>query len=268
MSPSQAVPEEMDWEEAGEAWGARSTDWAYLYEPCARSANELVFDKVRVDDGDRLLDIACGSGFAAHVASGRGAVVTGIDASEALVRIARVRTPQAEFRLGDMFALPFPDASFDVATSFNGIWRGCERALREVRRVLIPGGRLGLTFWGRPEHLGLMPYFRKIIELSPPGHGEATVQQGDTGRPGVIEEMLASAGFVPRERGTVTVVNEWPDVEIAVRALTSAGPSVPAIRAVGLDAFCAALRDVIAPLDVPGVGIRIASEFGWITASS
>jgi hypothetical protein len=116
--------------------------------------------------------------------------------------------------------------------------------------------------------MGLMPYFLKVMELSPPGHGEATVRQGDTGRPGVIEEMLTSAGFVPRERGTVTVVNEWPDVEIAVRALASAGPSVPAIRKVGLDAFCAALREVIEPLHVPSVGIRIASEFGWSTADS
>jgi hypothetical protein len=80
--------------------------------------------------------------------------------------------------------------------------------------------------------------------------------------------MLTSAGFVPRERGTVTVVNEWPDVDIAVRALASAGPSVPAIKAVGLDAFCDALRLVIEPLRVPGVGIRISSEFGWVTASS
>lgn len=268
MSPSQAVPAEMDWEGAGDAWGARSTDWAYLFEPYARPVNDLLFDTLRVGTGVRLLDIACGSGFAAQVASRRGAVVGGIDASAALVRIARVRTPAGDFRVGDMFALPFPDASFDVATSFNGIWKGCEGALREARRVLVPGGRIGLTFWGRPKHLGLMSYFAKVIELSPPGHGEATVQQGDTGRPGVIEEMLTAAGFVPGERGTVTVVNEWPDVEIAVRALASGGPSVPAIRAVGLDRFCAALREAIEPLHVPGVGIRICSELGWITADS
>ena len=140
--------------------------------------------------------------------------MTGIDASEALVQIARARTPGGDFRVGDMFALPFPDACFDVATSFNGIWKGCEAALQETARVLVPGGRLGLTFWGRPGHVALMPYFIKAIELSPPSHGEATTRQGDTGRPGVIEEMLVSAGFVPREQGTVTVINEWPDAEL------------------------------------------------------
>ncbi len=266
MPSAEATTTPIHWEEAGRAWGARSTDWAYLFEPYARPANEVIFDQLGIGEGARLLDIACGSGFAAQIAARRGGVVTGIDASEALVQIARARTPGGDFRVGDMFALPFPDACFDVATSFNGIWKGCEAALQETARVLVPGGRLGLTFWGRPGHVALMPYFLKAIELSPPSHGEATIRQGDTGRPGVIEEMLVSAGFVPGERGTVTVINEWPDATLAVRALAAAGPSVPAIQAAGFGPFCEALREVIEPLHIPGAGIRIASELGWITA--
>jgi SAM-dependent methyltransferase len=255
-----------DWREAGEAWGDRATDWAYLWEPYARSANVAVFDQLAVADGTRLLDIACGSGFAAQLASERGAAVAGIDASESLVTIARARTPKGDFRLGDMFALPFPDSSFDAATSFNGIWKGCDAALLESRRVLVPGGRLGLTFWGRFERLGLMPYFVKVIELSEASHAAANMEHGDTQN--VIEDMLKANGFEGLERGTVTVVNEWPDTEFAVRALVSAGPSVPAIRAVGLGDFCDALRSVIEPMHVPGVGIRITSEFAWVTARS
>ena len=265
MSRSGATPTD-PWKEAGRAWGARSADWAYLFEPYARPANEVVFAQAGVAAGTRFLDIACGSGMAARSASGRGAAVTGLDASAALVDIARARTPEGDFRVGDMFALPFPDASFDVATSFNGIWKGCEATLHEARRVLTPAGKVGLTFWGRPDHLGLLPYFLKVIELSPPSHGEASLQQGVTGRDGVIEEMLTSTGFSPRQRGTVTVVNEWPDVDTAVRALAAAGPSVPAIETVGFDTFSAALRDVIEPMQAAGVGIRIASELGWITA--
>src|SRR5689334_7732017 len=136
----------MDWQQAGRAWGARSVDWAYLFEPYARPANEVVFDHLRVGSGLRLLDIACGSGLALQLAARKGAAVAGLDASEALVAIARARIPNADLRVGDMFALPFPDASFDAATSFNGIWKGCEAALSEARRVLVPGGRLGLTF--------------------------------------------------------------------------------------------------------------------------
>lgn len=254
------------WREAGQAWGARAADWAYLFEPYARPANDLVFDQLGVDTGTRLLDIACGSGLAAQTAARRGAAVTGLDASASLVDIARARHPAGDFRVGDMFSLPFPDASFDVATSFNGIWKGCEAALREAHRVLMPTGRLGLTYWGRPDHLGLLPYFLKVIELSPPSHGEASLQQGDTGRSGVIRAMLTSAGFRLRASGTVRVVNEWPDVDLAVRALVAAGPSVPAIDAVGFDTFCEALREVIEPLHVDGAGVRITSELGWTTA--
>jgi ubiquinone/menaquinone biosynthesis C-methylase UbiE len=125
----------VDWEEAGRGWGARATDWAYLWEPYALSANEVLFDRLGVAAGIRLLDIACGSGFAASVAARRGAVVSGIDASAQLATIAAARTPGGNFRVGDMFALPFQDASFDLATSFNGIWKGCEGALEEAKRV-------------------------------------------------------------------------------------------------------------------------------------
>ena len=112
-------------------------EWAYLAEPYALPANEQLVDRLGVNAGMRLLDIACGSGFAASVAARRGAVVSGVDASEQLVAIAEARTPSGSFQTGDMFALPFPDDSFDVATSFNGIWKGCEGALEEARRVLI-----------------------------------------------------------------------------------------------------------------------------------
>ena len=256
----------VNWEEAGRGWGARAVEWAYLFEPYARPANELLFDRLAVGDGTHLLDIACGSGFAAHLAAERQANVSGLDAADALVTIARTRTPSGDFRVGDMFELPFADDSFDVATSFNGIWKGCDGALKEAQRVLVPSGRLGLTFWGRYEHLGLMPYFLKVIELSPPEHGAANMEHGDTGREGVMEDMLAATGFTMVERGAVDVVSEWPDTATAVRALAAAGPSVPAIEAVGYEAFCEALHEVISPLCDRDVGIRITSEFGWIVA--
>jgi ubiquinone/menaquinone biosynthesis C-methylase UbiE len=104
-------------------------EWAYLTEPYARPANDTLFDRLSVGMGCRYRDVACGSGFAAGVAGRRGAAVAGLDASDALIRIARARTPEGDFRVGDMFDLPFADDSFDVATSFNGIWKGCERAL-------------------------------------------------------------------------------------------------------------------------------------------
>ena len=254
----------MGWTESGQAWGARATDWAYLLEPYARNANDALCDRAGVSPGTRLLDIACGSGYAASVAAGRGAEVAGLDASEALIAIARARTPGADFLVGDMFALPFGDDQFDVATSFNGIWKGCEDALREARRVVRPGGLVGFSFWGPPKRLGLLPFFATLLELSPPSHVDATLKQGDTGRPGVAEQMLADTGLEFVDRGTAQVVTEWPDLDLAARALASGGPSWPALQAVGHDRFAKAIREAVRPLYTEGLGVRITSEFGWI----
>jgi SAM-dependent methyltransferase len=256
----------MTWVDAGRAWGERAADWAYLFEPYARRANEALFDRCGVGAGTRLLDIACGSGYAAAVAAERGAAVSGLDASEALIGIARARTPDGDFRVGDMFALPFADHSFDVATSFNGIWKGCEDALREARRVVRPGGMVGITFWGSPKRMGLAPYFMTVLQLSPPDHQSATLDQGDTGRPGVAEQMLSDVGLEFVERGRVPVINEFPDCALAVRALTAAGPSWPALHAAGAERFVAVLTEALQPLDVEGVGVRITSELGWVAA--
>jgi len=254
----------MGWEESGSAWGERAADWAYLVEPYARAANDALFDRAGVGPGTRLLDIACGSGYAASVAAGRGALVAGLDASEALIAIARARTPDADFRIGDMFALPFEDGQYDVATSFNGIWKGCEAALAEARRVVRPGGLVGFTFWGSPKRLGLLPYFAALYELSPTSHVDAMANQGDTGRPGVAEQMLADVGLQFVERGTAQAIGEWPDLDLAARALASAGPSWPALQQVGYERFAEAVCAAIRPLWTEGIGVRIVSEFGWI----
>ncbi len=254
----------MSWVESGRAWGEQPADWAYLVEPYARRVNDALFDRAQVGPGTRLLDIACGSGYAASVAAGRGAEVCGLDASEALIAIARARTPAGDFRVGDMFALPFADGCFDVATSFNGIWKGCEDALVEARRVVRPGGLVGFSFWGSPKRLGLLPYFAALVQLSPADHVSATINQGDTGRPGVAEQMLADAGLEFAGRGAAQVINEFPDLDLAIRALAAAGPSWPAVKHVGQDRFAEAMREALSPLYADGLGVRIVSEFGWV----
>ena len=132
------------------------------------------------------------------------------------------------------------------------------------RAVVRPGGLVGFSFWGPPKRLGLLPYFATLLELSPPGHIDATLNQGDTGRPGVAEQLLADAGLEFVDRGTAEVVNEWPDLDLAVRALASGGPSWPALQSAGYERFAEAIREAIRPLCADGVGVRIRSEFGWI----
>ena len=160
-------PTRGDWREAGRGWGARAKEWAYLFEPYARPANYLLLDELAVGDATRYLDVACGSGLAANIAARRGASVSGLDAAVTLIDIARARTPEGDFRVGDMFALPFADGTFDVVTSFNGIWNECEDALREARRVLTQDGQVGMTFWGSYDRMGLLPYFLSTPPIFP-----------------------------------------------------------------------------------------------------
>ena len=103
-----------------------------------------------------------------------------------------------------------------------------------------------------------------LLELSSSSHVDATLNQGYTGRPGVAEQMLADASLEFLDRGTAEVVDEWPNLDLAVRALASSGPSWPALQAVGYDRFAEAIREAIRPLCTEGLGVRILSEFGWI----
>ncbi|HVL95280.1 MAG TPA: methyltransferase domain-containing protein [Solirubrobacteraceae bacterium] len=103
--------------------------------------------------GDRVLDVACGTGNAALLAAGAGAEVTGLDSAARLVEVARSRAAEAgvsaTFVVGDAQDLPFADASFDLALSVFGVIFAPQpgRALAELARVLRPGGRAFVTAW-------------------------------------------------------------------------------------------------------------------------
>jgi ubiquinone/menaquinone biosynthesis C-methylase UbiE len=125
--------------------------------------------------GQRLLDIACGSGNGALVAARRYCDVTGLDFAPNLLERARLRAgaegTQVEFIEGDAQALPFEDASFDHVISTFGIMfaPNQERAAAELLRVTKPGGRIGMANW-TPEHFGGQ-FFRTIAKYAPPPAG-------------------------------------------------------------------------------------------------
>jgi demethylmenaquinone methyltransferase / 2-methoxy-6-polyprenyl-1,4-benzoquinol methylase len=105
-----------------------------------------------VHDGDLVLDACCGTGDLAVAAARRGGKVTGLDFSERMLERARRKAPELEWVSGDLLALPFEDASYDAATVGFGVRNveSLEHGVLELRRVLRPGGRLGILEITRP----------------------------------------------------------------------------------------------------------------------
>jgi SAM-dependent methyltransferase len=261
-----SVPDGHDWRVAGEAWGSRANDWACLHEQYSVDVLFAMFTRLAVGPATSLLDIACGSGFAVRMATGAGAAVAGIDASSELIAVARERVPDADLRVGSMYALPWAEESFDTAMSVNGIWGGCDAALDEAFRVLRPGGVIGISFWGTGPPLDIRNFFRVFAVHAPQQHRASMRQLDGIHTPGVAEAMLTASGFTVLERGGRTSVLEWPDADLAWRAISTIGPAVPALRANDPAVLEREVLDALEPCrDARGI-YRMRSDLQFVIA--
>jgi demethylmenaquinone methyltransferase/2-methoxy-6-polyprenyl-1,4-benzoquinol methylase len=123
--------------------------------------------------GDRVLDACCGTGDLAVEAERRGGRVVGLDFSERMLERAQRKSTTVEWVRGDALALPFAAETFDATTVGFGVRNldDLEHGLRELRRVLRPGGRVAVLEITQPRGL-LRPFFRVWLDVLVPLAGK------------------------------------------------------------------------------------------------
>lgn len=186
--------------------------------------------------GVRALDVCCGTGDVSFALAQAGAETTGIDFSAAMLGVARRRLgerahvlPPVEFLQGDALNLPFPDQSFDVVTISYGLRNlsDLNAGLRELRRVLRPGGRLLILDFGKPDWAPWRWVYFQYLRWCVPILGRIFCGDADThgyilqslqAYPGqrAVDERLQSTGFV--DRGLVQLLGGMMAINVAVRS--------------------------------------------------
>ena len=166
-----------------------------------------------VRPGDRVLDACCGTGDLAIAASKVGGRVTGLDFAPQMLQRARRKLPSATWVEGDMLALPFDPGSFEVATVGFGVRNvaDLEGGLTELRRVLVPNGRVAVLEITQPRGL-LAPFYRVWFDRIVPllgrllkGGAAYTYLPASVRRfpgPDELAELLRSTGFADVEYRT------------------------------------------------------------------
>ena len=165
-----------------------------------------------VREGQRVLDVGCGTGVVAVTAAGRGAHVTGLDLTPQLLERARengrIAGVTVEWQEGDAESLPFADATFDVVLSQFGHMFAPrpEVALVEMLRVLKPGGTLAFSTWPPESYVG-RTFALVSLYLPPPPGIPSPALWGD---PNIVKERLGNRVkdiFFARARMEVPVLS-------------------------------------------------------------
>jgi SAM-dependent methyltransferase len=250
----------------GPLWGARAADWA-ASEDQQVPTYEAAIQRVGIEAGQTVLDVGCGTGVFLRLAADRGARVFGLDASEALLRIARDRVPEADLRAGDMQFLPYEDDRFDTVTGFNAFFFAADMvaALREAGRVAKPGRPVVVQVWGRPERCDLRAMKGAVAQFMPaPAPG--TPAPPALWAEGVLEAMAADAGLEPQSAFDVSWAYEFADEDALARAMLAPGLVVEVLQRASEEAVRRAIVDALAPYRTPDGGYRLENEWHYLVA--
>lgn len=250
----------------GPLWGARALDWA-LSEDQQTPTYEAALDRVGLQPGRAVLDVGCGVGAFLQLVSDRGGVPCGIDASEALVALARERLVDADVRVGDMEALPYADASFDLVTGFNAFFFANDivTALHEAGRVARPGAPVVIQAWGSHDRCDLEAMKAIIRPYMPPRPPDAAPDP-DLSAPGVLERLATTAGLTPETEFTVSWAYRFPDADTLGRAMM-APAGIAAL--VGPEREAEVKRAIVEGLSsfgTTGGGYQLENEFRLLIA--
>jgi SAM-dependent methyltransferase len=255
----------------GPLFGARAATWAETWEGPAGWGTAVyahVLDQAQIGPDVTVLDCGCGAGRFVHLAAQRGARVAGIDASRELVEIAAEQSPDADLRVGDFEALPWPDDAFDIVTGFSTFQFANDHAaaLTEARRV--SRSDVWVAIPTRLSDSGIPQLFATLVPLMPPEARPILKRSGmyALSAPGALDDVLAAAGMAHRSDETIAAASVFADAAAAVEAFLSAGATALAVQHSGQSAVATALHDALTQFTSEGGHITLPGWFRVVQA--
>jgi ubiquinone/menaquinone biosynthesis C-methylase UbiE len=256
-------------------WDLAAADYETLWQSQLAAAQTALLARAALRLGERVLDVACGTGliaFAAADAIGVRGNVVGIDLSGRMVDAAEERARErrastTRFARMDAEALEFPDASFDVALCALGLMYMPDpaKALREMRRVLRPGGRVALAVWGEHSLCGWAPVFGIVASEV---ESEVCPLFFRLGQADALACLCADAHFGSIEQHRIAATLHYADADEACNAAFIGGPV-----ALAWSRFDGKVRDRVRERYIEaiepwreGSGYRVPGEFVIVSA--
>jgi ubiquinone/menaquinone biosynthesis C-methylase UbiE len=243
-----------------------------LVGPLFRPWAEVLLDRVRPKAGERVLDIACGTGIVARLAQervGTAGTTVGVDVSAGMLDVARAVAPEVTWREGSALDLPLGDGErFDVVTCQQGLQFFSDRpaAARQMRRALAPGGRLVVATW---RDVTESPFFHRLLEVGERHVGPIVDQRHAYGDGDALGALLTEAGIGNVAVEIVSKTLRFPDGMVFARmnAMALVGMSKAAgamdepARAAAAAAIAADSVDVVAAFsDADGLAFDLPSN--------